>query len=713
MSLKEPSDRRSGRRSRDPSPADYSRYEDPRYYDERDHDDGRRKEYEYARDSRDEPRYARPSAPADKGPPYGGKKTASFAMPGAFEPEDDRPVKKYEVKKEDPMAYGDKRGSKYDDKKFAEPSKKYYDDEPPRRESNKYYEDEPAPKSKYEREPEMERSRERASKQYYDDNRNYDQEPGKSQSKQYYDDEYTRKETRYEVSKPASKSESSPKPKYATPVYAAPSIAAATAGSAITGANPKYYDSDSESSSEESDGPTGERRLDVEIDFKHHDKSDVTVRKRPDRKKKYHFDEHSSALVTTTTTTQGARLEGQYATQPRYSYAPPVEKISYSDRPLSHDYGRYESQRPTYISGRTSETKITTVSTSSGKKQEAAVVTAEPGHRQRASMGATLGATLGAAGGLAAGSLNAPGSPMLEAYRGTYQSMGSMPSPLMMPSAGFSSSQDVAILDLNRTPSPSARGRHARFHDLKDDAEVLKVALRDNGKKKPPPSEPFIRILPPLSHGQIMDLRTEYKLQVKTPDHKGVNVAKHIKVRLKEDKSFLKCCYATALGKWESEGYWANSYYQGSQTSRELLIESLMGKSNAEIREIKAVFRDKKYSDDLVKCMKRELKEDKFKTAIMLVLDERKMEEPTRMRPLDRRAVERDVRDLYHAIRSERGGETDMIQIVVRGSEAHMREVLRVYENTYHANFAREMLKKSGNLVVSLSYPYPSITTWY
>jgi hypothetical protein len=33
-------------------------------------------------------------------------------------------------------------------------------------------------------------------------------------------------------------------------------------------------------------------------------------------------------------------------------------------------------------------------------------------------------------------------------------------------------------------------------------------------------------------------------------------------------------------------------------------------------------------------------------------------------------------------------------------SDGHMREVLRLYESTYRANFAREMLKKSGNLVV-------------
>lgn len=687
MSLREPEDRRSGRRSRDPSPSHQSRYEerpDDRYYEDRDSRSNGRKEYTYD----DEPRYARAEKSSE--PPYASKKTASFAMPGGFN-DDDKSVRYEKKREEDPLAYGDKRSSKYDDAKFKEPSKKYYDDEPPRRESKKYYEDGPKRMEGYETEPERERerSRVRESKQYYED------EPRKRDSKQYYED-YERNETRYEVSKPASKYESSPKPSYAKPVYAKPVVIPAAAGyAAMAGANPKYDESDSDSDSSKSDGPTGDRRLDVEIDFKHKDEVEYGVRKRPSRKNKKYLEESSSALVTTTTTS-GARLDGQYGRYDRPSYDRPP-----SGRPVEVDYDRYESSsRPGYGSARTSEARITKVEVN-GRKEEAAVVTAEPGHRKRPSMGATLGASLIVGGGLAAGSLSqAPGSPMLEAYRGTYQSMGAMPSPLMMPSAGFSGNE-VAILDLNRASSPSGRERRARFHDLTADATTLREALRDRGKKYAVPTQPFIDVLPPLSHDQIMELRTEYKKQVKTPDHKGVNVAKHIKVRLKEDKSFLKACYTTALGRYESEGYWANSYYQGSQTSRELLIEALMGRSNEEIRSIKAVFRDKKYSDDLVKCMKMELKEDKFKRAVLRVLEERRMEEPTRQWPVDRYVVDKDVRELYKALKQERGGETVMIDICVMRSEAHMREVLRVYESTYRANFAREMLRKSTNLVVS------------
>ncbi|KAI6479131.1 hypothetical protein MCOR11_011822 [Pyricularia oryzae] len=204
-----------------------------------------------------------------------------------------------------------------------------------------------------------------------------------------------------------------------------------------------------------------------------------------------------------------------------------------------------------------------------------------------------------------------------------------------------------------------------------------------------------------------MTLRVEYKQLVKTgPDRKGVNIAKHIRSRLKEDEpNLMKACYAVALGKWESEAYWANYWYQGDKTRRELLIESLMGRTNDEIHEIKQAFSDKKYDNSLRNCMKTELKEDKFKKAVMMVLDEQRMEEVDRhgrYLPMDRMLIEDDVRALYRAVRSEKGGESAMIQIVIMRSDSHLREVLKLYSAEYRSNFARDALKKSGNLVGEL-----------
>jgi hypothetical protein len=247
------------------------------------------------------------------------------------------------------------------------------------------------------------------------------------------------------------------------------------------------------------------------------------------------------------------------------------------------------------------------------------------------------------------------------------------------------------------------RSRRARFHDPEDIASQIARALKGDG---PPDTRPLIEILPPLTHDQVMELRSEYKRLVKTGSaRKGVNVAKHIRARLKdEDPSLMKACYSVALGQWEAEAYWANFWYQGDKTRRELLIESLMGRSNDEIRRIKDAFTDKKYDNSLTKCMKMELKEDKFKKAVLMVLDERRMEDRDpagRSLPLDYKLVDQDAYDLYKAVKAEKGGESLMISIVVQRSESHLRAVLKEYERHYRSNFARDALKKSGNLVVS------------
>ncbi|KHN94255.1 annexin ANXC4 [Metarhizium album ARSEF 1941] len=301
----------------------------------------------------------------------------------------------------------------------------------------------------------------------------------------------------------------------------------------------------------------------------------------------------------------------------------------------------------------------------------------------------------------------APASPLLESYRGTYQDCSPMPSPLLIASKDASSDPEaieeaLSPLDSDADgPDGTRRPRRARFHDPKDIAATLAQALRGNG---PPDTRPLVEILPSLTHDQVMELRSEYKRIVKTgSDRKGVNIAKHIRARLKdEDPSLMKACYAVALGKWESEAYWANFWYQGDKTRRELLVESLMGRTNDEIRRIKQSFTDKKYDNSLAQCMRVELKEDKFKRAVLTVLDERRMDDLDaygRAVPVDYRLVDQDVDDLRRAVRAEKGGESAMIAVVVTRSDTHLRLVLQEYERRYRANFAREALKKSGNLV--------------
>lgn len=325
-----------------------------------------------------------------------------------------------------------------------------------------------------------------------------------------------------------------------------------------------------------------------------------------------------------------------------------------------------------------------------------------------------------------------PGSPLLEAYHGTYQSISPMPSPIMRPldddldelppldareekkhkkhrhrsssnaSHGHSSSLTVSsskkdrersrsrVRDDRREKEKEKAGKRVKIYDAEEDASAILKALTP----RDPDAHVLIDILPALSHDQLMELRNEYKRVCKVQG-RGVNLAKHIKMKL-PSSNFGKICHITALGRWESESYWANYWYQGNNSKRELLIESLMGRSNYEIHEIIDSFKDKRYGDDLIRCMETELKKDKFRMAVLTALAARRQEEGEVWSLEDRN---RDVDEMCDAVRAREGGESDILKIVCMRSDAHLRECLEVYKRKYQGNFAKDVLRKSNNLV--------------
>lgn len=320
-------------------------------------------------------------------------------------------------------------------------------------------------------------------------------------------------------------------------------------------------------------------------------------------------------------------------------------------------------------------------------------------HRLSVSGGAAGGLSLAAPGqhsGHLQGGLP-PGSPLLESYRGTYQSISPMPSPLMLPltmDEGLSDLEQLSSGDSDDSgghvsKKSTLRRKTVSFYDPEPDALKLAAAL----KHSTPEVKPIVKILPHLSDDHVMMLRTEYKKHMKAQG-KGVNIAKHIKMKLTGNLG--KVAYATALGRWESEAHWANFWYQSNTSRRELLIESLMGRTNSEIMKIKESFNDQRYNNSLEKCMQTELKKDKFRYAVLLALEENRMSESDKL-SIER--VRRDAQDLYRALTAKEGGETAMIDIIVVRSDKHLAEVLRVFESQYRKNFAREMIQKSRNLV--------------
>ncbi|KAL1968067.1 hypothetical protein VTN77DRAFT_2197 [Rasamsonia byssochlamydoides] len=426
-----------------------------------------------------------------------------------------------------------------------------------------------------------------------------------------------------------------------------------------------------------------------------------------------------------------ASAHSSYANPPQWQYAQPDRNIKYTSKSTKQPYTQSSTNQFVKPYTQSSEPQFVEIAPGSAARPRPHSL------------------SVSSANNLSVGGGRPPASPLLEAYKGTYQSISPMPSPIASPRV-YSSRLDEDISDLDGLEggsgsdgrkrhghhrsksrddskdrknlkekeqekqqstehksksyshngkgdaeviliSPSTRSKRVSFYNPTNDALALKEALSHHLSVD---IRPLIKILPFLSSDEILDLRAEYKNHAKLHG-KGINIAKHIKLKL-GSTAFGKACYATALGRWESEAYWANYYYQAGTSRRELLIESLIGRTNAEIREIKACFRDPRYGDSLERCMKAELKADKFRTAILLALEERRQPERD---TVDVQLVQQDVQDLHHALVSREGGETAMIYIIVLRSDAHLREVLRVYESIYRQNFAKAMINKSRNLV--------------
>ncbi|KAL2219211.1 annexin ANXC4 [Thermoascus aurantiacus ATCC 26904] len=442
----------------------------------------------------------------------------------------------------------------------------------------------------------------------------------------------------------------------------------------------------------------------------------------------------------------------QYADLPQWQYAhPDPGSVRYSPNPVTGSGVKPYTQSGTnqFVKPYTqsSEPQVVEVTPGAGRSELHSHSPTRPTRPH--SLSIPSGNNLSVGGHHAPG-VRPPPSPLLEPYHGTYQSISPMPSPIARPSSRTDESvSELEPLDAHsdsdserrrrrrskstdrdpqnkyserrrsrsrsrlrhrheRHDSPSSeppptvvissprststtREKRVSFYNATSDALAIKAAIKDHRDIDP---KPLIRILPHLTHDETLALRAEYRKQVRY-DGMGISMAKHIKLQIGAG-AFGKACYATALGRWKSEAYWANCYYQSSRSRRELLIEALMGRTNAEIHQIKACFRDSKYRDNLVKCMKEVLRADKFCTAVLLALEERRQEERD---PVDMQLVQQDVHDLRRGLVNREGGETAMIQIIVVRSDAHLREVLRLYKRTYGKNFAKEMIAKSRNLV--------------
>ncbi|KAH0354253.1 Annexin, partial [Aureobasidium melanogenum] len=393
--------------------------------------------------------------------------------------------------------------------------------------------------------------------------------------------------------------------------------------------------------------------------------------------------QRASSPAGYTTTSYHYPPSGSYQ-EPQYTTSKPPsgqsQQYQYSQTRPDQPSARYETQTYSPTAGKQSQISL-----------KAQTVDVTPGISKQANLGLNVRMDrLSVSGNRpdSAGTLPPP-SPLLEAYRGTYQSVSPMIAPMRL-----SSDSDLDKLS-SLSPGPSSDSKHhrrsrsstskidfssaepkkrARLYDAEKDALALNEAISHHRIDV----DTICTILPKLTHDQILELRKEYKKHVKVQG-RGINIAKHMKLKL--------------------SGNFGKAVYSHS-SRRELLIESLMGRSNAEIRQITESFKDKRYNDDLIRCMEKELKPNKFSVAVLTALEARRQEE-NEVYP--RQYVDKDVDVLNRCLIAKEGGESTMLEIVVRRSDAHLREVLKAYERRFGVNFAREALKKSNNLVGEVS----------
>lgn len=259
--------------------------------------------------------------------------------------------------------------------------------------------------------------------------------------------------------------------------------------------------------------------------------------------------------------------------------------------------------------------------------------------------------------------------------------------PSHRPSKKPSAPASPQVRPPSRVSSPSPE----RAYNPAADAKAILEELKHTFTRASP--KPLIEILPTLSPSQLKTLRAEYK-----SIYHGVNLAKHIKSVFTTGTPFGKLIFAVALGPYESEAWFANSWYQKKETRNELLIEALMGKTNKETSRIKASFRDAKYDASLEKAVLDELPANKFRIAMLAQLACTRMEEDETLEPS---TIREDVARLGAILErnSAGGGETEMISIIVNRNDVWLREIAAVYRQVYERDLAKAIIRHSKNLV--------------
>lgn len=236
-------------------------------------------------------------------------------------------------------------------------------------------------------------------------------------------------------------------------------------------------------------------------------------------------------------------------------------------------------------------------------------------------------------------------------------------------------------------------------YDPTQDAIAMESALLKSGKVN---SKLLITVLPDLTSDEMSTLRKAFKsrnpitsaaslFDTRSKGQSSLSLTNKIYRKI-EDLSFKQACFATARGQAGSDAYWAKCYYKDNKSEAcrsQLLIESLAGRSNDEMREIRHASRDENRDEKIESCLPAKVPNDNFGRAIQLILQGQRQAED---QVLGDAEVENDAKKLYKACHNS-VNEGDMINVIVLRSDRHLRRVLRYYLAQFGTQVPFDLIK--------------------
>ena len=211
----------------------------------------------------------------------------------------------------------------------------------------------------------------------------------------------------------------------------------------------------------------------------------------------------------------------------------------------------------------------------------------------------------------------------------------------------------------------------------------------------------LVELLPRLSHENILALKRSYKAlnadPQLTPDL-STEIQRSIANKLG------KICYATSLGRWGSEVHWIRVWYQNKDSQwgealRILLVEAVLSRTAPELEAIMAAFSDKLYKNDLIRCLERELEGHGLSSLILAAL--RVPPSHQAPKPSDPVAVAVQLHDLFDTIDDRETRESTLIELLTRGPDSFVSEVIHEYQREYQEPLSIAMHKAVSPIVVS------------